>query len=420
MKTGRNGGDPPNKKQPTWEDVSRNEEIKSRNRATREKYESDMAAYNKAMKLYREGPDTKEEASVSSGSVKINKRPDFISAEKMNKDINEMFKRGEIVSIDDKTLDPAIKKSISSKFKGDRTDVFGTTGKRYVSKDSKDLKVYETYKTPESPSSPQYEKEEDIDVKRLPAIRMEKGKRKYGKLAMYEPTAPEEKPDWEEPKGAIKYRTKYSMPDISTTSKAKSLGRFVKSKVESIGKDNALSSGMKKEQGKARLIQGKSGREGKMAKAYFSGFEGKSKFDIVGTSEERGVIDKLKADKADLKERIKEVRKGVAPPSTIEKSERIQGLRAAKKDVKSQIKQARLASKYVSKLGQEYTGVREGQELRSTGKIKTFTPERMAGFSGSKQDTYSSDANFNKFLAKSSTDNPVNNNRTFGRKVKNK
>lgn len=408
MKTGRNGGDPPNKKQPTWEDVSRNEEIKSRNRATREKYESDMAAYNKAMKLYREGPETKEEASVSSGSVKINKRPDFISAEKMNKDINEMFKRGEIVSIDDKTLDPAIKKSISSKFKGDRTDVFGTTGKRYVSKDSKDLKVYETYKTPELPSSPQYEKEENIDVKRLPAIRMEKGKRKYGKLAMYEPTAPEEKPDWEEPKGAIKYRTKYSMPDISTTSKAKSLGRFVKSKVESIGKDNALSSGMKKEQGKARLIQGKSGREGKMAKAYFSGFEGKSKFDIEGTSEERGVIGKLKADKADLKSGIKEARKAGD-------REKVQGYRAAKKDVKSEIKQARLASKYVSKLGQEYTGVREGQELRSTGKIKTFTPERMAGFSGSKQDTFDPDANF-----KSQISNAVNNNRTFGRKVKNK
>jgi len=141
-----------------------------------------------------------------------------------------------------------------------------------------------------------------------------------------------------------------------------------------------------------------------MAKAYFGGgYEGQSKFDIEGTSEERGRIGALKADKADFSKGIREARRSGD-------KEKVEGYRASRKDVKSEIKQAKLASKYLTKLGQEFTGVREGQELRSTGKIKANTPSAMTGFSGSKQDTYNSDANFNKFLAKSSTDNPANRN----------
>jgi hypothetical protein len=219
------------------------------------------------------------------------------------------------------------------------------------------------------------------------------------------------KPDWEAPEGSIKYRTKYKTMrtqgrgNETVKGKIKNFGAFAKAKFEAIGKENALTPGLVKTQGKERLIQGKSGREAKMAKAYFSGYEGKSKFDIEGTSEERGAIGKLKADKASLKEGIKEIRRGKDSPSPLDKSDRIAGLRAAKKDVKAEIKQAKLASKYVSKLGQEYTGVREGQDLRSTGKIKTFTPTAMAGFSGSKQDTFDPEANF-----KSQLNNPANRN----------
>ena len=106
-----------------------------------------------------------------------------------------------------------------------------------------------------------------------------------------------------------------------------------------------------------------------------------------------------------MKEGIKEIRRGKASPSPLDKSERIAGLRAAKKDVKAEIKQAKQASKYLGKLGQEVTGVYEGEKLRRTGKIKYYTPEAMKGFAGSKQDTFDPEANF-----KSQLNNPANRN----------
>jgi hypothetical protein len=471
MKTGRKpyGEDPkkpngvePNKKQYTWDDVSKSEEIKSRNKAAKQQYESDVANYNKAMKLYKEGPESINDTTggiKTSGKLKEGgvakfesiRKEDSVSAEKMNRDIDSKIKKGEIVPIDDPSLDPTTRRLIAGANVGTkegRSDIFGTTGKRYVPKGTKytsykeiygedynpeeyqaaskagklseynekkgyegrtfkpvNLTQYESYKTPEQAKVPAYEKEMSIDVNRVPLPKMEKKKSDVKPLRISEskPTTTE-KPDWEAPDGSTKYRTKYILPDISTTNKGKSLGRFIKAKAEAIGKDNALTPGLIKTQGKERLIQGKTGREAKMAKAYFGGgYEGQSKFDIEGTSEERGRIGALKADKADFSKGIKEARKAGD-------REKVQGYRAAKKDVKSEIKQAKLASKYLTKLGQEFTGVREGQELRSTGKIKANTPAAYLGFTGSKQDTYNSDANFNKFLAKSSTDNPANRN----------
>jgi hypothetical protein len=406
MRTKRNGEDP---KKPTWDDVSKNEAIKERNKVAKQKYESDVANYNRAMKAYSEQPKNRDLKSHFQGGGRYLSPSELESWNKEQEASGLAKERGGLKASKVYVNKDYGKEGSSSSLKMD-------TGKSY----SGGLgSFHEWLGKPESVKSPAYEKEESIDVSKLPISKLPlkkpmKVEGRTKKLAVSEST-PSEKPDWEEPSGTTRYRTKYSMPDISTTSKAKSLGRFMKAKVESIGKDNALTPGLVKERGKARLIQGKAGREANMAKAYFSGYEGKSKFDIEGTSEERGVIGKLKADKADLKEGIKAVRRGTAAPSITEKSERIAGLRAAKKDVKSQIKQANLASKYLSKLGQEETGVVEGQTLYRTGKIKTMTPEVMAGFSGSKQDTYDPDAKF-----KSQLSNAVNNNKTFGRKVKNK
>jgi hypothetical protein len=406
MRTKRNGEDP---KKPTWDDVSKNEAIKERNKVAKQKYESDVANYNRAMKAYSEQPKNRDLKSHFQGGGRYLSPSELESWNKEQEASGLAKERGGLKASKVYVNKDYGKEGSSSSLKMD-------TGKSY----SGGLgSFHEWLGKPESVKSPAYEKEESIDVSKLPISKLPlkkpmKVEGRTKKLAVSEST-PSEKPDWEEPSGTTRYRTKYSMPDISTTSKAKSLGRFMKAKVESIGKDNALTPGLVKERGKARLIQGKAGREANMAKAYFSGYEGKSKFDIEGTSEERGVIGKLKADKADLKEGIKAVRRGTAAPSITEKSDRIAGLRAAKKDVKSQIKQANLASKYLSKLGQEETGVVEGQTLYRTGKIKTMTPEVMAGFSGSKQDTYDPDAKF-----KSQLSNAVNNNKTFGRKVKNK
>ena len=454
----------PPQKQYTWDDVSKNQEVKLRNKAVREKYESETANYNKAMKLYTQGPEDSNEPGMKLPDAKLakgqtatfSKDTNRYTAEKMNKDLQQKIKSGQVVAMDDPSLDATTRKILAGIHgSGRSSDLYGTPGKRYVDKGTKvssykevygedfnpeefraagksgnfekyakekgytgraftpkeGLGVYEEYGIPKQSAAPVYEKEESIDVRKLPPTEKlpllkpgKIGSSDLKPLRMSESKAPAEKSDWQEPSGATKYRTKYSLPDVSTTNKAKSLGRFVKAKVESIGKDNALTPGLKKEQGKARLIQGKAGREGKMAKAYFSEYEGKSKNDIKGT------LVGLKADKADFKSGIKEVRKGTAAPSTIDKSERIAGLRAAKKDVKAEMKQAKLASKYLGKLGEEYIGVREGQNLSSTGKIKTYTPSAMTGFSGSKQDVDNRDAKFNKFLAKSSTDNATNKN----------
>ena len=499
MKTGRNGEDPkkpkaqgevkvtakrsvePPQKQYTWDDVAKNEAIKERNKAAKQQYESDVASYSKAMKLYNEGASydvsneslsmmNKSGANVKGKPTTFTAATGGTSAREMNEAYDKAVKSGEYVDINDPRISEKNRyylKGTMMSSRNKRTDQFGSTSGSYAvpastafdkdlnfkkiygedfdpyefEKDAKSGKnlekyrgkmyvptyggVYEKYNTPEQAKAPVYEKEESIDTRKIPLPKMrqlksdetiDKGvikKKTYGKLAEYKPTAPAEKADWEAPEGSIRYRTKYKTMrtegrgNETLLGKAKNAGAFIRSKAETIGKDNALSSGLVKTQGKERLIQGKTGREAKMAKAYFSGYEGQSKFDIEGTSEERGAIGKLKADKASLKEGIKAVRKGTAAPSSVDKSDRIAGLRAAKKDVKSEIKQAKLASKYVSKLGQETTGVREGQELRSTGKITTFTPTTMAGFSGSKQDTYDPDANFKSQMSNAANRNTI-------------
>lgn len=484
MKTGRkpNGEDPkkpkaqgevkvtakkpvePPQKQYTWEDVERNDAAKARNKAAKEQYESDVASYNKAMKLYNEGAsydDMSEPLSMmnKSGSKIKGKPTTFtaatggISARQMTEDYEKGIKSGEYVDINDPRISEKnryyLKGTLISSNSMD-SNKWGTIKSKAVpasvafDKDLNWKKLYdedfdpyeyekarksgkfeeytsknpslrgmhvptyggylEKYGKPEQAKAPTYEKEENIDIKKIPIPKMrqlksdetiEKGvikKKTYGKLAEYKAPAPTEKPDWEAPsKTETKFKTRFKGASNANTFER---GPLKSARVVDLNRSSS----------KEVKVKGYD-KEAKMAKAYFSGYEGKSKFDIEGTSEERGAIGKLKADKASLKEGIKAVRRGTAAPSTVDKSERIAGLRAAKKDVKSEIKQAKLASKYVSKLGQDYTGVREGQDLRSTGKIKTFTPTAMAGFSGSKQDTFDPEANF-----KSQLNNPANRN----------
>ena len=489
MKTGRNGEDPkkpkgedpkkskaqtevkvtakrpvePPQKQYTWDDVAKNDAIKERNRAAKQQYESDVASYNKAMKLYNEGAsydDVSEPLSaINKQGTSIKGKPTTFtaatggtSAREMSDAYGKGLKSGEYVDIND----PRISEKNRYYIKGammsgidNSSNKWGTVKGKAIpasvafDKDLNFKKIYgedfdpyefekasksgkieeysrkvnmtgksfmpsfgylENYGKPEQAKAPTYEKEESIDVKKLPienlSLKPVKLADKKAKLAMSEPTAPAEKADWEAPEGSIKTKSRYVKP------KNVKAGEYVKENIKyglkkMSGDTPMLRPGVLKT--REALIQGKSGREAKMAKAYFSGYEGQSKFDIKGTSEERGAIGKLKADKASLNTGIKEARKAGD-------REKVQGYRASKKDVKSEIKQAKLASKYLTKLGQETTGVREGQELRSTGKITTNTPAAYLGFSGSKQDTYNSDANFNKFLAKRSTDNPANRN----------
>lgn len=457
----RPAAEPPQKKY-TWDDVSRNIDIQERNKAKKAQYESDVASYNKAMKLYREGPETPSNVGQKLATGKLRggetasfEQADYMPAEKSNKMLREQLKRGELVSVDDPSLDPTTRKLLRGTMLGSmgegQTDILGTGGKIYVPKGTKfdnyaqiygedfnpeefvaagrsgkfdeyikkkgytgrafapKISFYQEYKEPTAPKGPEYEKEESIDFRnvappeKLPQLKPNETrkdgkivKKDYGKLATYKAPAPEEKADWEDPAGGVRTKSRYVKPYQVKT------GKYVKENIKyglsKMGGDTPiLRPGVLKT--REALIQGKSGREAKMAKAYFSGFEGKGAAGIAETKAS------LKADKASLKEGIKEIRRGKASPSPLDKSERIAGLRAAKKDVKAEIKQAKQASKYLGKLGQEVTGVYEGEKLRRTGKIKYYTPEAMKGFAGSKQDTFDPEANF-----KSQLNNPANRN----------
>jgi hypothetical protein len=209
---------------------------------------------------------------------------------------------------------------------------------------------------------------------------------------------PIEKSDWQDPSGG---RVKSRFVKPKNVKVGEYIGQNIKYAAQkATGKNPILRPGVEKK--KEALIQGREGREGKMAKAYFSQFEGNTYGDIAGTKEELGARGVLKRDKAEIKAGIKEARKAGD-------KEKVSVYRATKKDINAEMNQAKLAGKYIKKLGREYTGAVEGQEISNTGSIKKYTPSTMTGFTGSKQDVFNKDANFDKAIRKS-TENATNKN----------
>lgn len=452
MKTGRRGVDPtkpntqqepPQKKYYTQEEYDKNEAVKASNKSKKEKYESDLANYNKAMNLYNEGISTDVDSSslsqLNKGTTVKGKKATFdankdrLSAAKSNAYYDKAIKSGEYVDINDPSISDKNRYYLKGSMSLGSSNSLGTVEKTAVPKSvafDKDLnfkKIYgedfnpyefrkasksgkiedssigkahapiygvmEKYKTPEQSDEPVYEKEQNIGLEKVipkkiallkPKIDQPKGKLIGGTT---------DKGEWEGPKNGTKYRTKYSLPDINTTNKAKSLGRFVKSKIESIGKDNALSSGLKKEQGKARLIQGKAGREEILSKAYFGAGYGNQPLSTINESKAE-----LQGKKKELKARIRANEGDVMTQ---------QGRKAELKDVKAGIKQAKLAGRYLKKYDRTYQGANQGSG--KGGKIGTFTGEALTGFESSRQNTYNPNANKNA-LFKSQLSNPANKN----------
>jgi hypothetical protein len=166
MRTGRKGEDPTKKKgvEPTkaqsevkvtakkpgeprrpstWEDVAKAEEIKSRNAAKKAQYESDVAGYNKAMKLYNEGDVptasaeelsvmNKANANVKGKKATFSENKESWSAARENADYEKLIKSGKYVDIDDPRIDAKTKyflKGATMKM-GSGSDVLGErTGK---------------------------------------------------------------------------------------------------------------------------------------------------------------------------------------------------------------------------------------------------------------------------------------------------
>ena len=502
MKTGRKGEDPtkkkgveptkaqsevkvtakrpgePQPKQYTWDDVSKLEATKASNKAKREKYESDMASYNKAMNLYSGGgtPTASEsELSVLKGSKVGGKKATFSS----NKDImsaakeNEMYekglKSGEYVDIDDPRIDAKTRYFLKGATEGltsggdilgEKTgkisvpyekalgkskptkwaDVYGgkdfdpyefekasKSGKldQYMNKKGMrpgDLAVSEVgartqYKNPTKPVEEAYEKEEKIsqtDINRIPLPKMELRKPKLEpknkKIANY--TKPEkEAATFEEPTGGIKKRTKYSLPQTTSRGNktlsgvAVNLGRFVKAKAEAIGKDNALTPKLNKTEGKARLFQGKTGKQAKEFKAYYG-----APSSISGSDRSSMTASDIAQERESLKGVKKELRADIKKGGAVSKSE----LRSELRNVRKDIKATKQAEKYASKnieARSVYPGGKE--EVILVEKPNAGSNPYRGSELGSKYSEFSKDQQIRK-----STDNPANRNSTFGRKIK--
>ena len=269
---------------------------------------------------------------------------------------------------------------------------------------------FEKYGKAEKPIEPTYEKEQNIGLEKvipnkMPLLKANKIDQPKGKLI----GGPVEKGDWEGPAGGTKYRTKYSLPQTTSRGNktlggfAVNLARFVKEEARGIGKPKVLTHGLNKTQGKARLIQGKTGREEQMAKAYFGAGYGNKPISTINESKAE-----LQGKKKELKTRIRANEGDVMTQ---------QARKAELKDVKAGIKQANLAAKYLKKYDRTSEGVNINAGVNKYGgKIKTFTGQAMAGFEESKQNTYDPNANRNALRQKqmdafkSSTDNAANKN----------
>lgn len=435
--------EPPQKRYYTQEEYNKNEATKARNRAAKEQYESDVANYNRAMKLYNEGAsfDVSNEAlstANKSKSAKFTAATGGTSARESSEDYEKRVKSGEYVDINDPRISENNRYYLKGTFVNSKdSNKFGNVTNRAVpasvafEKDLSWKKLYgedydpykwrkdakggnlegytsgkfrtpnyggylEKYSKPEQTQAPTYEKEENIGLEKVIPEKMKllkpTLKTKKGELAG---VSTKEKGDWEAPsRTETKVKTRFKGASNANT--------FERGPLKSARVVDLKRSGTKESRVKGY------NREANMAKAYFGGgYEGKSKFDIEGSSEGPGIISELKGQKKEMKARI---RAGEGDVITQ------QGRKAELKDIKSNIRQAKLASKYVTKLGQELTGVTEGENLYRTGKIKTFTPEAMAGFSGSKQNTYDVNANKNATRENQATafrnqmNNPANRN----------
>lgn len=366
----RTNGEPPGKKinvivktkreayVPNAENQRKTAEYESalaKNKTIEDKYKSDVETYGKQMKAYSEQP-------------------------KGRKDLQTLFSGG------GRYLNPTELSEWNKQKSGDRGGL--AAKKVYVSKGygteqsggpmkGEGGKSYSGYMGAahewfDKPTAPIKQKTPTVEQPKLAIERMPMNKLVSISTDTPRPTRmalPEEKEKWQAPG-----RNLVSVEKTFTTRSGKDKTRNVVSK--------AVENVKRKAEYKQELKQGK---------AYFGGFEGQNAGDISETRKE-------------LKQQIKDVRKGTAAPmESISKRERIQGY-------KSELKQAKQAGKYIKNLGNEFTmsGATAGENIKrvgpnaevvakKTGRIRFATPETFKDY-------------------RSSTDNPVNKNKTFGRK----
>jgi hypothetical protein len=396
MKTKRLGTEPPGK-QYTWEDVAKNEELKSRNKAAKEKYESDLQNYNKQVKFYKENePKGKRDMTTFfQGGGR------YLSEKELADWNKEQSQSGQEERAGLKASKIYVSKGYGSEQSG--SHMKGENGKSYAGFKGT---YHEWLENPKKPTLPAYEKEEKIDTKKIPLQKLplkpvQKIDQKKGKLSIPKKVE-KEIPTWEEPSGGV--RTKTRIVKAKNQSLGDYIGGNIKYAVSKVtGGEPGLRGGVKKT--RTALIQGKSGREAKEFKAYYgapSSISGSDRSGMTASdiAQER---ESLKGVKKQLRADIKKA----TPGSLISKSDLKSELRNVRKDIRATNKAEKYAEKNIEARsiypnGKEEVVVRGKEDAKS----KIYNPSLGEQYSA-----------YSKYI-KSSTDNPVNKNKTFGRKVK--
>ncbi len=495
MKTGRRGEDPTKKKgvEPTkaqsevkvtakraeeprrpstWEDVAKSEEIKSRNAAKKAQYESDVAGYNKAMKLYNEGP---EETEVKDGiklptaklrggeKATFEKDTEKWSASKMNKMLAEQIKSGKVVPIDDPSLDATTRKLLKGAY-GDtgNSDIFGSVGKKYVEKGTKYSSYkdiygedfnpeefraaaksgkfdeyskkkgysgrafapvsggfYQEYGIPKKPVEQAYEKEMSIDRSSLsiPKVRTLKKDETFKGIGTAKNVGE-----------VIKKTGKLSIPEKKEkeaatfeepTGGVRMKTRTVKAKNQSLGDyiGGNIKYAVNKATGGTPVLRGGvkkqrealfQGKTGKQAKE-FKAYYG-APASISGSERSNMTASDIAQERESLKGVKKELRADIKKGGVVSKPE----LRAELRNVRKDIRATKKAEKYAEKnieARSVYPGGKE--EVILVEKPNAGSNPYRGSELGSKYSEFSKDQKIRK-----STDNPSNRNTTFGRKIK--
>lgn len=374
----RKGEDPKTKVKITSvkEDVTPNVDNKSKldkyystiesNKAAEGKYKSDVEAYNKQMKAYNEKnvKGRRDMTFFQDGSRYLNPQ----ELDEYNKRKSEEY--GGLKASKVMVSKGYGKSNVDVSSKGEKGSYSGYLGAAHEWFDKPTAPKKPTITNPEAPK---------LDIERMPMLKVKKIETTSSKK-LAERTPAEEPEQWQAP--SRRY-TETKVTKSTARNASRNEGKLKSARVSDISL-------------KSKVAGLSYNKEGKEAKAYYGGFEGQTKSDIT---ERRGAI---KAEKRELRQGIKDVRKGVTPASeSLSKSERIQGYRKEIKNLRAENKQAKQAGKYFDKNLEARSFYDEGREVvRAQAKekpgAKFFTPEAMKGY----RESMNNPANRNTISAK--------------------
>jgi len=330
------------------------------------KYKSDVDAYNKQMKVYNEKnvKGRRDMTFFQDGNRYLNPQ----ELDEYNKRKSEEY--GGLKASKVMVSKGYGKSNVDVSSKGEKGSYSGYLGAAHEWFDKPTAPKKQTLAEPKAPN---------LSLERMPMLKIKKIETTSSKK-LAERTPSEEPEQWQAP--SRRY-TETKVTKSTARNAARNEGKLKSARVSDISL-------------KSKVAGLSYNKEGKEAKAYYGGFEGQTKSDIT---ERRGAI---KAEKRELRQGIKDIRKGVTPATeSLSKSERIQGYRKEIKNLRAENKQAKQAGKYFDKNLEARSFYDEGREVvRAQAKekpgAKFFTPEAMKGY----RESMNNPANRNTISAK--------------------